>query len=323
MINDNEFWLFLQKAIRKDGVAVFCDVVSSVGSSPGKVGFMMGVTLAGEIRGTIGGGVMEFNMIKVAQKLAKQKRRRSELVLQKHKKNVQHSSGLLCSGTQIISMNRLDSRDLPVIKKIITAVKNHEDGLLRLTEDSFEYNTPTEEVTELRKFSQKGQKWEYRELYGQPDTIYVLGGGHVGLSVCKIMNSLGYYVVVFDPRLTAPTVLNNVYADEIIICDYEACAGFIKEGLKSYAVVVTSNRVSDLGALKSILHLKFRYLGAMGSISKIATIIKGLKEAGFTPEQIKKIHGPVGLEIAAETPDEIAISIAAELIKVRNSPVTN
>jgi xanthine dehydrogenase accessory factor len=319
MANEVEFWGFLQEAVNKDGAAVFCKVVSAEGSSPGIPGFSMAVNAAGEIRGTVGGGIMEYNMIQEALRVIGQESLKTELKIQRHKKNVLHSSGLLCSGTQLLAFVRLDASHQPILKKIVTNLKNRVDGLLEISDEKFDYAAEAGDVASIRTFSQDENHWEYKELYGRPDTAYIFGGGHVGLAVSKIMSAIGYYVVVFDPRKDVHTIQNNVYADEIIICDFSEAGTYVEGGLKSYAIVVSADRVSDSLSLKSILHKPFVYIGAMGSASKIAFIMRELRNAGFSQEQMNSIHAPIGLEINSESVDEIAISIAAQIIQIRNS----
>jgi xanthine dehydrogenase accessory factor len=319
MANEIELWKFIQDEIHKNGTAVYCKVVQAEGSSPGRPGFSMAVNAAGEIRGTIGGGIMEYNMIQEAIKTIANESLTTELKVQRHKKNVLHSSGLLCSGTQLIGFVRLGESSFPQVKKIIANLKDRVDGILEISDSKFDYTEPADNTFGLREFKQEGEQWQYRELYGRPDTAYIIGGGHVGLALSKVMSAIGYYVVIFDPRKEVPTILNNVYADEIIICDFSEVGSYIEGGLKSYAMIVSADRVSDSIALKSILNKQFRYVGAMGSKSKIDFIMRELRNAGFSREQMNAIHAPIGLKINSETVDEIAISVAAQIIQVRNA----
>ena len=95
--------------------------------------------------------------------------------------------------------------------------------------------------------------------------------------------------------------------------------GYINEGDTSYVVVVTSEFSTDKAAIKSVINKKFKYLGLMGSSSKINKIFAELKNEGIGFSQLERIHTPIGIEISGETPEEIAISIAAEIIKVKHS----
>ena len=319
MMASLELWQYIKKQISIHGKVVLGKVVDSKGSSPGRIGFTMAVSPEGKIYGTIGGGVMEFNMMNQALSLMKEDNPKPMLIVQNHKKNVLNSSGLTCSGSQTISLTVLDKSSAKFIKAVLDYYKYQENKLLVLSSDG----SYLEDVSDMKDgqwndFAKEGKRWKYREIFGQPNTAYIFGGGHVGLAISKIMNAIGFYVVVIDPRKDAPTVLNNVYADELIIVDYAESSEYIREGNNSYAIVATSDRTNDYLAVKGLLRKNLKYLGMMGSSAKISSVFKSLKEDGFTPAEIAKIKTPIGIEINSETTEEIGVSIAAEIISVKN-----
>jgi xanthine dehydrogenase accessory factor len=148
---------------------------------------------------------------------------------------------------------------------------------------------------------------------------YVAGGGHVGLAVSRVMKSIGFYVIVFDHREDVFTIEQNKYADEIIITKYEEIGEKVIESERSYVIIVTPIHAGDKLTLKSVINKNLKYIGMMGSARKIKTIFDALRAEGVDENLFKKVHTPIGLEIEAETPEEIAVSIAAEIIKVKNS----
>ena len=111
----------------------------------------------------------------------------------------------------------------------------------------------------------------------------------------------------------------NEFADEIIICNYEEIGSKIVEGERSYIIIVTPMHSGDKDTLKSVIHKNVKYIGMMGSKRKIKTIFEALSKDGIDKKLFEKVHTPIGIEIEAETPEEIAISIAAEVIKVKNN----
>ena len=111
----------------------------------------------------------------------------------------------------------------------------------------------------------------------------------------------------------------NEYADEIIITKYEEIGNYITEGELSYIMIVTPMHAGDKDTLKSVIHKNVKYIGLMGSKRKIKSIFDTLSEDGVDEKLFDRVHTPIGLEIEAESPEEIAISIAAEVIKVKNS----
>ena len=151
-----------------------------------------------------------------------------------------------------------------------------------------------------------------------PDTLYVFGGGHVGLALSKIFSNLNFKTVLFDNRSELNTFNENRFANEKHIVDYRSVADLVPEGFNVYVVIVTFAHKSDEQVLEQMLPKNVKYLGAMGSDKKIKTIFDHLTEKGYTKEQLSKVHAPIGLPINSETPAEIAISIAAEIIAVKN-----
>jgi len=148
--------------------------------------------------------------------------------------------------------------------------------------------------------------------------VYIAGGGHVGLAVSRIMKSIGFYVIVFDHREDVFTIEQNEYADEIIITNYEEIGNYVIEGERSYIIIVTPMHAGDKDTLKSVIYKNVKYIGMMGSKRKIKSIFDALRVDGVDEKLFKRVHTPIGIEIEAESPEEIAISIAAEVIKMKN-----
>ncbi|MBI5726257.1 MAG: XdhC family protein, partial [Ignavibacteriales bacterium] len=177
-----EFWQFTAAAIKEAGATALIKVVESKGSSPGKQKFMMAVTPAGKIAGTIGGGAMENKMINAAKDMLAVNSGSPVVQLMVHKKNVPDSSGLICSGSQTNAIIPLAQKDLGTIESIIAALQNRADGYLEINQSGLQYFMQTEQgVSTAFKVDEKGE-WEYRERYGKSETVYVVGSGHVGLA---------------------------------------------------------------------------------------------------------------------------------------------
>ena len=132
------------------------------------------------------------------------------------------------------------------------------------------------------------------------------------------MSTLDFYVITFDQREDIITMKENTFANKKIVTNYADVKKHMSESQKAYAVIVTPNHDGDKEALKSIIGMNLKYIGMMGSSKKSTSIFTQLEQEGVNPAQFKKVHTPVGLEIEAESPEEIAISIAAEIIKIKN-----
>jgi xanthine dehydrogenase accessory factor len=158
----------------------------------------------------------------------------------------------------------------------------------------------------------------YVQPVGQQGTVYVFGAGHCGESLVPLLGTVGFRTVVVDDRADFASGERFPAADRIVNPESfdEALAGLAVDG-NSYIVILTRGHVYDQSVLRQALRTKAAYIGMMGSQRKVAQIFKALGEEGFSPQTLARVHAPIGLPIGAETPEEIAVSIAAELIQVR------
>jgi xanthine dehydrogenase accessory factor len=130
---------------------------------------------------------------------------------------------------------------------------------------------------------------------------------------------MDFYITVFDDRPRLSTMLKNKYAHQKIVLDsYQDIAGYFPQGSHVYVVIMTLGYRSDELVLRQLLSKNFRYLGMLGSVSKTKMMWKKFAAEKITPAQLKHIHSPIGLDIKSQTPQEIAVSIAAEIIGVKN-----
>ncbi len=317
-MNKLDIWKFVKNELENAGEVTILVVADSSESSPGRQGFLMAVNSTGEIKGTVGGGVLEFKMIREAQALF-EKRQRSELKTLHHDPDSEgEKSGLVCGGTQTIILILLNKDDLPKVTEIIDAYKDASPKLIIIDQEGLSVT----EAAELKYSAEfeifENGEFKYFEPIGIKETVYIVGGGHVGLALSRLMKFLNFRVVVFDHRNDVFTMEQNEVADNKIITAYENVGRFIPESEYSYVVIVTAAHVGDKTALKSVINKKVKYIGTMGSKRKIKMIFDALKKEGVEEQLLEKVHSPIGLDIASETPEEIAVSIAAEIIKVKN-----
>lgn len=151
------------------------------------------------------------------------------------------------------------------------------------------------------------------------DTVVVFGAGHIGQALTRLAKFLKFSVVVVDDRKEFANRERLPDADTIIAEDYAVAIENLRIGAESYLVIVTPGHEKDELVLKKILGSKAAYIGMIGSRTKCATIMARLKEEGYPEESLKKVHAPIGVEIEAETPEEIALSIMAEVTLTRNT----
>jgi len=317
-MNEVIFWNFILKTISLDKKAVLLVVAESSDSSPGRQGFKMVITEDAGQFGTIGGGIMEKDMVEYALALLFGNENKSIKKLHHSDKTKFEKSGLICGGYQTIIFTVIDKTQTSLIENILSSIGEKRNNQLLITSKKIEYGSP-ESMLPISFSYKSDEDWEYKENIGLPLIAYIAGGGHVGLAVSRIMKSLGFYVVVFDHREDVFTIEQNSFADEIIITRYEDIGKKIIENERSYIIIVTPMHAGDKETLKSVIDKKVKYIGIMGSKRKIKSIFDALLEDGVNEKLFEKVHTPIGIEIEAETPEEIAISIAAEIIKIKNN----
>jgi xanthine dehydrogenase accessory factor len=154
-------------------------------------------------------------------------------------------------------------------------------------------------------------------MVGTP-TLVLFGAGHVAQPLARIAKMAGFRVEVTDDRGKFANPERFPDADKLVLEDLATAASQLTLGGNSYAVVVTRGHKGDTEALASVLGRGLRFVGLLGSRAKLVHVATALEERGFSREEIAKIHCPVGLGIGAATPEEIAVSILAELIAVRH-----
>jgi xanthine dehydrogenase accessory factor len=318
-LNEFNFWKFAHDSVINKKNLILLIVSESSNSSPGRAGFKMLIDENKNSFGTIGGGIMEKQMVDFALSMFASFQKYSVKRLQHSNESNLESSGLICGGYQTIIFRKLDSSDENILHNIVATFDNESEKTLEIRNGNISVNETGHSQSEIFFSYINESEWTYQQKIGNPNTVYIIGGGHVGKAVSDIMKMLGFYVVIFDHRHDVFTMLQNTSADKKIIIDYSAVGNFIRETEKSFVVICTPKHEGDKTALLSVINKKVKYIGMMGSKRKIKTIFDEVRKSGISNELISNIHSPVGLEINSETPYEIAVSIAAEIIKVKNS----
>lgn len=159
---------------------------------------------------------------------------------------------------------------------------------------------------------------EFVEEFGLATTAYIFGAGHVGLALEPVLRYVNFQTVVLDDREDYANRERFPQADEVkVISDFQHAFEGLELNNNSYIVIVTRGHAGDYDVLKDALKQPSAYVGMIGSKRKNAVLFDKLREEGYSEEDIARIHAPIGLPIQAETPEEIAISITAEMIQVR------
>ena len=313
-------------------------VAESSGSSPGRQGYKMAVGADGELCGSIGGGIMEVNLVEQSRGILRYTEisggddvkksvppavaggSTSFLKPQIHQKNSSTPSGMICSGRQTVIFRKLEPSDLPTINTIVHALANREQKSISISNGAIQIaeNTP---VSDFEFEKQSDTEFEFRERLGSKSSLYIIGGGHCALALSELMFKMDFYIRLYDDRPELNTIDKNRFAHEKHIIDsYDNIGDIVPSGRNVYVVVMTLGYKTDAIVIRQLINKDFKYFGVLGSKAKMATLLKELKHDGFDPERLDKIRAPIGLPINGHTPEEIAVSIAAEIISVKNSP---
>ena len=163
-----------------------------------------------------------------------------------------------------------------------------------------------------------GQMDVYIEPIEPSPELYIVGAGHVGFHLARLAHEVGFRVHVIDDREKFANRERFPTAVEIVAEDIPSWLARTALPSHAYAVIVTRGHTNDLAALRALAPRELRYLGLIGSRAKVARIYDALADANMASEFLTRVHAPIGLDIGAVTPQEIAVSILAELIAVKH-----
>ena len=148
--------------------------------------------------------------------------------------------------------------------------------------------------------------------------VYIFGGGHVSQALAPVLERVGFRTVIYDDRPEFADRTRFPGAERVLCGDFACLQEQVQISPDDYVVIMTRGHLADYEVLSRTLRSGARYLGCIGSRKKLALCRERLLAAGFTAEEYARVHAPIGLAIGAETPEEIAVSVAAELIAVRS-----
>lgn len=314
---------------------ILVTVTAASGATPRGAGARMLVNREGRICGTIGGGAVEFRAIQMAQQLL-QERNSGQHDFSLTRNDVE-DLGMICGGDVRVFFRYLPSRDENALAVTAEALRQYslgrtlwllddldEGGCLGLwtrEEGFFGLEGPlwlTEELTRRPHRVQREGRDFFVEQINAAGRVYIFGGGHVAQELEPVLSHVGFRCVVLDdrPEFTRRELFPT--AEEIRLVDFNRLSDFVTLGEEDYVCVMTRGHAYDTAVQAQILRQKPAYVGVIGSRAKAAGVRKRLlEEFGLTEAEVNRITTPIGLAIQAETPAEIAISIAAQLIQVR------
>jgi xanthine dehydrogenase accessory factor len=331
----------LYESIASGQDAVLVSIVASSGSTPRGEGARMMLNGKGEFLGTIGGGAVEYKSQQLAAEVLKNKKSFSEGFTLAPSEVA--DLGMICGGDVKVYFQYFagsDAANIEFLKNIVNLYKQNVNSWL-ITELSDETawsmsayvqgqgffgddNASDVDVDALIKathlFRADNGKTYYAEPLTKAGKVYIFGGGHISQELVPVLSHVDFSCVVMDDReqFTDPRLFPQ--AENIILGDFYNIAKDVKIGKTDYIVIVTRGHKNDYDVLLQALRTDACYIGMIGSRIKVAAAFqKVMDEEGFSQADIDRVNSPIGLKIKAETPAEIAISIAGEMIERRAS----
>jgi len=351
----NDVYAKAVELLAKGEFSVLATIIRLTGSGPRGAGTKFLILEDGSYVGTIGGGLLEARVLAAAKKVfATHAPIRVSLNLMG--KDVTETD-MICGGDVDIFLEPLAAEDQGQIqgfRKLLDIQKRGGSGLLvtvvntdrwqkgsvprlfllsgaepigtmpgmKAAAQEIEKNTPLLlKQREPRLVISRDDLGGSVELFVEPiladPILYLFGGGHVSAQIIPLASRVGFKVEVIDDRPEFADPAKFPEAAKVYQYPFEGVLGKIPVNESSYLVIVTRGHIHDKTVLEQCLRTEAKYIGMIGSRRKKAMIYEKLLEEGFTKSDLDRVHAPIGLDIGAETPEEIAVSIVGELIQVR------
>lgn len=297
-------------------------ILSDQGSTPRGVGSQMLVGEAGRLVGTIGGGAVERRSEELAGSfLAEKKSAIHEFRLHR---NETEDIGMVCGGDVVVQFQYISGTDegwRTLAERLMAQVAERRSGKLALRKNG-ELAALFGEQDELlagKAVTETDVAEENVVFLPLPvgERAVIFGGGHCAYALAPLLKTVGFRVTVMDCRKEFADAERFPDADAVICGDYLNLADSVTLTEEDYVVIMTNGHLHDYEVEEQVLRGSFAYLGVIGSRTKTASINARLREAGIPEERIACVHTPIGTAIKAVTPEEIAVSIAGEMIYER------
>ena len=320
----NSFWQTVASLLEKGQNVFLALVAEHTQHSPGTMGAKLLVAKNHDPVGTIGGGIMEYKLVKQAGDILERDNYTPEIQTLIHRKSGPgEKSGMICAGKQT-NLYYLchPEKDGETVERIKHNLENDQSATLTISPSSMLVQKQKPHVNKPQiKLSVRENGWLYEEQLLNFKRIAIIGGGHCSLALSRVMKNLGYGVFVYETRENVFTITENRYTRSVqIVDDYRDAASLINYPELTNVVVMTTDVDSDVQGLLGLIDLPFPFIGVMGSQAKIAEILRRLKSEGISEDQLSHLTAPVGTPMTSNTPEEIAISVAAQILQKRIQP---
>lgn len=300
----------------------FVTVINTWGSSPRKTGAHMAINSSGEFSGSVSGGCVESAVIDIGIQVIKTNK--PQLAHFGVANETAWEVGLACGGEIDIFIQPLEEdflekitlsiqNEKPVCYSFVFDGPNNSIGQLRIINEDTEKNYPRIMVDE----SPEGKSKTFINCILPPPTLILIGGVHIAIKLAQIAKLLDYKVIIIDPRGSFSAEDRFQDIDQILrLWPKEAFENLIIHESTAIVTLTHDPKIDDPALVAALMSNAF-YVGALGSKKTHIEREERLKANGLSEEQISRIHGPVGLKIGSGTPPEIALSIMAEIVDVK------
>ncbi len=341
----------LRQAIGQGRACAWCRVVETRGSTPQKAGATMLVFADGSQRGTLGGGCVEADVKRSALAVLGEIGAGPRVFTYSLDDDYGWDDGLICGGRLRVLVDPLRSPEMcsyvARFSELLGAGKGCTEAVIlqselgvpegsrylydasgQLVAQSIPGSVPQSIAASLLPLSQRPQASAQHGVAYLPIlpriTLLIVGAGHVGQAVARLAAEVDFDVWVLDDRSAYASVERFPQAQRLLVGDIGQTLGELAPSLREtfFCLIVTRGHNHDEEALYHLARTAAGYVGMIGSKRKIKLIYEDLLARGITPPQLARVHAPLGLDIGSRTVAEIAISIVAELIAIRNLGVS-
>tara|TARA_B110000116_G_scaffold158915_1_gene137515 strand:+ start:4516 stop:5655 length:1140 start_codon:yes stop_codon:yes gene_type:complete len=329
---------------------VLATVVNTKGSTPQKIGSKLLIRKDGSTIGTLGGGCVEgdiwFESKTMLEENTPEESRYREYTLNQE---LAEEEGLVCGGTMFFLLDKLEPNKSNIEylrtlqnslngkeggKSLITLVDSTNNKIMTGTKKIFDFDQTSnikndeifadpnqiEDVINNRQNKcvklEDGNEW-YVEMYTTPSTLLICGGGHIANSLAPLAHKLNFNVWITDDRKEFANSNRFPNAERIVNDLPENALKSLPVTENTYIIIATRGHRYDLVATQAAVSTNAKYIGLLGSMRKAILVSEDLLKNGIPEDKVKAIRSPVGLDLRGRSPDEIAVSIIAEMLMIR------
>ncbi|MDW8002735.1 MAG: XdhC family protein [Deltaproteobacteria bacterium] len=320
------------RAIKEKRDGAIATIVRTKGSTPAPKGSKMFISSDGSFCGSVGGGCLEAEVWAQAKEVIRSRSPR-QLTFEFTGLTVE-DDGMICGGKVLVFLEPLDFRHAAIYERALDCVLEGEEALLltqisaphkkAILSDSWKiatFETHNMELLAIDRMASRGDveivsDYLLEPLIGHPKLV-IYGAGHISQAICKFAKDVGFHVTVVDDREDFANGVRFPEADRVLVEDLRNLSALARPVKNGYAVIVTRGHRYDAEVLRQLVKDMPKYVGMIGSKRKVRIVFDFLKSLGIDETVLNKVHAPIGLDIGARTPQEIALSIVAEMVKER------